>query len=232
MPDHKTADEVEAERLAVLGPELGPLFHALDNEVSWLHAKWKQFRHLYATPETVDLLNEAAGFFFRVVQDMMWEDAVLHVTRLTDPPSTGRKHKKHNLTLLRLPPAIALAELSTRVGGFVAKAEAAAAFARDWRNRHIAHRDLHLALGSGAEPLMAASRSHMETALSHIRDAMNAVNGHYWGSMTDYVRFLAHDDAAALTHNLRAALAARKRKHKRWSEGIYLPEDFKPEDEV
>lgn len=229
MVDHKTAEEVEAEHLSMLGPELGPLFHALDNEVSWLHAKWKQYRHLYAAPGTVDLLNEAAGFFFRVVQDVLWEDAVMHVTRLTDPPSTG---KKDNLTLLRLPAAIADAPLSAHVGAHVAKAEAAAAFARDWRNRHIAHRDLHLALGSGAEPLMEASRSHMETVLSHMRDAMNAVHAHYWDSMTDYVRFLAHDDAEALTFNLRTALTARKRKHKRWSEGYYAPEDFKPEDEL
>lgn len=100
MAENKTAEQVRNEHLQVLGPTLGPLYHALYNEVTWLHAKWKQYRLLFAeSQERVDLLNDVAGFFFLLIQDVLWEDIILHIARLTDPPqSVG----KDNLTLLRL----------------------------------------------------------------------------------------------------------------------------------
>src|SRR3990172_1790101 len=139
---HRSPDEVEADRLKVLGPDLGPLFHALDNEVSWIHGKWKEFRRLYAFPKTVELLNGVAPFFFRVVQDTLWHDVLLHVARLTDPP---KSMGKPNLTLLRLSDALPTGPLADEVRRMVELAGTKASFARDWRNRHLAHSDLHLA---------------------------------------------------------------------------------------
>lgn len=229
MVEHKSAEQVEADHLAALGQGLGPLFHALDNEVGWLHAKWKQYRHLYAAPEAIDVLNEAAGFFFRLMQDMMWEDAVLHVARLTDPP---RSMRKDNLTFRRLPAAISEPALAGRVSALVDAAVSDSEFARDWRNRHLAHRDLHLALGSLAEPLALASRQHMETVLASFRSVLNAVNLHYWDSTTAYEEFLAEDDAESLLFHLRAALKVERKRRERWGKGVVLPEDLDPEGEV
>jgi hypothetical protein len=66
-----TAEEVEKHHLSVLGPTAGPVYHALHNDVIWLHAKWLQFRQLYGTSsERLDILNQATGFFFRVVEDV------------------------------------------------------------------------------------------------------------------------------------------------------------------
>ena len=45
-----------------LGATLGPLYHALNKEVTWLHAKWLEYRKLYAeSEERVDLLNGTAA---------------------------------------------------------------------------------------------------------------------------------------------------------------------------
>ena len=80
MAESKTADEVRDEHLRTLGPELGPLYSALYDEVSWLHAKWKQYRILFAgSPERIELLNRVAGFFFYMIQNVLWEDVVLHL---------------------------------------------------------------------------------------------------------------------------------------------------------
>lgn len=222
---HSSAAEVEAEHLRVLGPELGPLYHALHQEVAWLHAKWKQFRHLYAEPSNVDVLNQVAGFFFRVVHDVMWEDAVLHVARLTDPP---RSVNKDNLTLLRLPDALPDARLRTQVDTLLQSAVGQATFARDWRNRHLAHRDLGLALGSGVEPLAAASRESMDRALAALRAVMNEVQRHYFNSTTAFEHFLAHDDAASLTYYLVEAVKAEARERDRWKELSVTPDASGP----
>ena len=101
----------------MLGPVLGPLFHALYDEVTWLHAKWKQYRILFAeSPERIELLNGIAGFFFRVIQDVLWEDVVLHIARLTDP---SRSFGKDNLTLLRLAGTVQEPALSLEVANLV-----------------------------------------------------------------------------------------------------------------
>jgi hypothetical protein len=63
MARYKSAEEVEQEHLQAMGSTLGPLYHAVYNDVVWLHAKWQQFRKLFDSPENVDLLNHVAGFF-------------------------------------------------------------------------------------------------------------------------------------------------------------------------
>jgi hypothetical protein len=213
---YSSAEEVEAEHLNVLGPELGPLYHALHNEVAWLHAKWKQYRHLYASADIVDLLNETAGFFFRVVQDVMWTDTMLTIARLTDVPRTVGKD---NLTLPRLAGAIEDAALARRVAALTESAKAEAAFVRDWRNRHLAHRDLQLALDSGVQPLPAVSHDQMERALAALRSVMNEIQLHYWSSTTEYEFFVTPNDAESLTYYLSEAVRAERKQQERWSRG-------------
>ena len=104
MGRQRSSEEVHEEHLRVLGPDLGSLYHVLYNEVTWLHAKWLEYRKLYGhSPERIDLLNQTAAFFFRVVQDVLWEDILLHLARLTGPRKSAGKA---NLTLLMLPDII------------------------------------------------------------------------------------------------------------------------------
>jgi len=222
---YSSAREVEVEHLSVLGPQLGPVYHALHNEVAWLHAKWKQYCHLYASAETVDLLNETAGFFFRVVQDVMWNDVMLHVARLMERAELGRKE---NLVLCRLAGAIEDAALAARVAALVERAKTETAFIRDWRNRRLAHNDLQLALDSGSQPLPDVSHDQMERALAALRAVMNEIQLHYWDSTTDYEFCVAHTDAESLTYYLSVAVKAARKQQERWNRGDVLPEDLDP----
>jgi hypothetical protein len=62
MSDKKSADQVRAEHLDKLGPQLGPVFSELRDDLAWLQVKWAGYRELYGTsPEHIDLLNSAAG---------------------------------------------------------------------------------------------------------------------------------------------------------------------------
>ncbi len=224
MAENKAAEQVRDEHLQALGPTLGPLDHALHAEVTWLHAKWKQYRILFAeSPERIELLNGVAGFFFHVIQKVLWEDVVIHIARLTDPPkSVG----KDNLTLLRLAAAVQVPALSLEITNLVEQARTDAEFARVWRNRHLAHRDLELAVDDRATPLPGISRENMERALAAVREVLNKIEGHFWQSEVAFTHFLARDDAESLTYYLKVAVDAESRQRERLLQGRAVPEDF------
>ena len=113
MASNHTAEEVEQQYLEAMGPALGREFHALWNEVARLHANWKEYRALFGDAEsTIAVLNETAPFFFRTIQDVLWEATLLHLSRVTDTEATG---KYENLTLLRFPALIDDLELRERL---------------------------------------------------------------------------------------------------------------------
>jgi len=94
-----TAEQARARSVQVMGQELGETYEALGQEIVWLHSKWAEYAALYGTKESrVALLNKAAPRFARLIQDTLWEDIVLHIARLTDPPKSA---SKHNLTTHR-----------------------------------------------------------------------------------------------------------------------------------
>lgn len=227
MAEERSSAERREEHFRVLGPELGPLYNALYDEITWLHAKWQEYRQLYATPETVKLLNQIAGFFFRVVQDVLWEDILLHIARLIDQPTM--KRGEENLTLLRLAPAIDEPKLAREVRTLVRKVEQESAFAVDWRNRRLAHRDLTLALNRrSAEPLLGASRQRVKGALSAIGDVLNKIEGHFWKSEVAFDHIITQRDAETLIYFLRLAARAENQRLERLRQGHPLPEDLEP----
>lgn len=220
----KTADQVREEYLKVLGPALGPLYHALYEEVSWLHIKWKQYRILFAeSPERIELLNRVAGSFFHVIQVVLWEDAVLHLARLTGPPQSVRKD---NLTLSRLVAALPEPTLALEVEKLVEQAKRDAGFARDWRNRHLAHTDLELAVDDRATPLPGISRENMERALASVRAVLNKIEGHFSRTEVAFEHAIAHSDAESLAYHLKFAIDSERRRRERVLQGRALPEDF------
>jgi hypothetical protein len=184
MARHSSSEEVRAAKIAAMGAPLGELHFALSNEVTWLHLKWKDYRTLFAhSQERIDLLNEAAPDFFGNLHRTLWEDVLLHLCRLTDPPkSMGRD----NLTILQLPLLIEDIGLHEQVKNFAALAAVKTQFARDRRNRRLAHLELPDFDVTDSKPLAAASRQHVEDALAAIREAMNCVEVHYQDSPVAY----------------------------------------------
>ena len=128
-----------------------------------MHIKWGQYRQLFAQSQRrVDLINQAAGHFFRILQDALFEDIILHLARLTDPAQSGHKHKSQdNLSLWRLQMLVP-ETLSVEVADLVQEALAACSAPRVWRNKRLAHRDLTVALATADDPLSGISRGDVE----------------------------------------------------------------------
>ena len=226
MGFYMTAYEVEQEHLRVMGAEMGPLFHRLYNECAWLQITWAQYVELFGTkPERIDLLNQAAGLFFRIVQDTLWENTLLSLTRLTDPPESGGKN---NLTIRRLPTLLKEADREEKeVERLVSNANDATKFARDWRNRHIAHRDLSLSLGQGAEPLAPASRKQVKEAIDAVCNVIQRVYLIYLHSELRLgVMPPQLDGAESLVYVIRDGVEADEARRKRLLDGKPHPEDL------
>ena len=230
MARNLTPDDVRKEHLASMGPRLGPVYNALWNEVAWLHAKWHEYKQLYGEkPARLELLNRSAGLFFRIVQDTLWEDTLLYLARLTDPPrSAGRQ----NLTLCQLPSLVDDAGLRAQLEPLLTEARSRTQFARDWRNRHIAHRDLGRALGEGANPLADASRNHVDEALRAVAAVLNCVNTSYLNSALVFDVITPMTGGVALLHVLRDGLDAGERRLEGLRAGRPDPDDLGPERAV
>ena len=226
----KSAEQVAESYAQSMGAELGAVFHALSTELTWVHWRWQQYRILFGDKESrLDMLNDAAPFFFRVVQDVFFDDTLLGIARLAGPPQTIGKQ---NLAITRLPLLIKDSLLQAEVTDLVLSAKATADFAFDWRNRHIAHRDLSLALSQKVKPLKAASRQHVEGALKALRAVMNRVEAAYCDATTAYESSPTVEDAESLLYVIRDGLRMEQARRERWDHGELHDDDVNPPEPV
>jgi len=223
-----TAEEARNEYIAIMGEDLGRVFHALWQEVAWLQTKWGEYVCLFGTkPSRIDIMNRAAPLFFRIVQDSLWEETILYIARLTDPPRTAGRD---NLTIQRLPELIDEPELKTGVSELIESSREATEFCRDWRNRRIAHRDLDLAIESGIKPLEPASREMVKGALVSIADVLNAVTRHYQDSEIAFDHIAVRSGGESLLYVIDDGLRAAEERTERIKRGEYNENDLEPRD--
>lgn len=212
MSSHRTVEQAKQNYIDLMGENLGREFHALWQEVARLYGNWGQYVELYGTKRSrVDLLNKTAPFFFRIVQDALLEQTILHVARLTDPPKSGGRA---NLTIRRLPGLIEDTRLAGKVEGLVLKARQSCEFCRDWRNRRLAHNDLVLITEIEVEPLKGASRDGVEASLGAIANVLNAVTGHYMQSESFFESF-DRESAVQLLYVLDDGLKEKRKRMRR-----------------
>ncbi len=199
-PNHELRKKYEQS----LGAELGSVFSELWQELVWLHTVWQEYRTIFGTtPEQLDIVNQAAGTFFYVVQKTMWEGVLLHFARMTDPAQSMRS-KNLSVTALY---SLVKPELQAEVARLTDAALREAKFARDWRNRYIAHKDLPLALGNqAAPPLESVSREAVELALRSLDDLLNEIDRSYNDSTTIFRGSEPHTGANRLLHVLQKGL--------------------------
>jgi hypothetical protein len=228
MTRDRSAEEVKQDHIQAMGKELGGLYLALWNEVAWLHSKWMEYVELFGTKSSrIHLLNKTASHFFRIVQDTLWEDCILQIARLTDPPKSAGKE---NLTIRKLPILINNDGIKHDVSQLIDIAITNADFCRDWRNRRIAHKDFALAMEAGAEALMPASRATIKQALDSISDVLNSVSSHYTGSTTWFEGIPVSNGALYLLHVLDDGLWAIDERMERVKSGNFDSGVFRNRD--
>lgn len=197
----RSMDEVRSEYISSMGQELGASFYELYRKLVELHVLWQQYRQLFGgDPDTVHLLNRTSGLFFKIVQDELWDSVLLGVSRMTDPPTTG---KKKNLTIQSLPPLISDTGLQGEVQNLCDKSLVAAEFAREHRNKRIAHQDHDYLSNRNSDPLNGISRASVEKMLAALRAVLNRLDLHFRDSEFMYEDFVDESGARLLVQKLR-----------------------------
>ena len=174
-------EPVKREYLEKLGYDFGTVLYEIRND--WLTGlvRLKEYRVLFSDRDAVKLLNAAGGGFMWDVQQILWHDLLLHVTRLTDPASMGGHQ---NLSVRALPrfckaPGLQAEypDLRAEVQTLVDKAVTAADAPRDWRNRRISHSDLGLAIDPDAQSLAPTSLGQVQAALDAVHAVIQTIVG-------------------------------------------------------
>lgn len=193
--------DMKAEYVSSLGEELGAYFYALHREVIELHIVWQQYRQLFGEDaETIEVLNNTAGLFFQVIQEELWDSVLLRIATLTDSSEMrGRK----NLSLRALPALMPNDELKSELKLLCDEALSEAQFAREHRNKRIAHNDHDYHLSGVAAPLSGISRLKVESMLDAIRNVMSFVQTNLRDVDCRYEIFVDHSGARLLVHKLR-----------------------------
>ena len=172
----RSAEETRLYYEERLGEEFGSIFYLIICEVCSIHEKWADYVSLFGTNETrIALLNQVSRCFFGRLQDVMWNDILLSLARLTDPPVSGR-NARTNLTLKQIPRFVSTPAMLTAFREILEDLERKTAFSRDSRNRCLAHNDLELSLGKSARPLELGSRHDVNEALASISNALSFIS--------------------------------------------------------
>jgi len=156
------------------------------------------------------------------------ENAIAEAITLLVGPA--RSAGNPNLTILRFSAAIADVRVRGEVDDLIEKAKASAAFAIDWRNHHIAHRDLDLALGRRMKVLEEAAREKVEGALSALRAVVNHIEHVDCGASTLYGP--SPGDAKELLHVIRDGLLRQQDRRARWHKGELHDDDIAPLEKI
>jgi len=220
-----TAEESKQESIMAMGENLGELYHYLWQELVWLYSKWAEFVELFAKkPTRINIMNETSPYFFRIVEDVLWENIALGISRLTDPPQT---FGKDNLTICKIPEFIMDAEFKNQIVDAINIAKLASNFCRDWRNRRLAHLDYLLSTNKETKQLEVANKQKVENALSSIAEVLNIISYKYKKSTTAF-NFSGGTpgNADSLLYYLYYGLKAERDKRERILKCKELPNDF------
>jgi hypothetical protein len=162
----------------------------LRRELLLLYTKWKDFKTLYCSDDdTVQLLDDAASFFFQIVREVFRDDIILTVCRLTDPASSSvRGVRRSNLTIEHLIAIIPSADSSLHktLNSMLPTIKSRCAKFRDHRNRRVGHYDLNTRLKRPYAILSGIGVKDADEALEGIADVLNAVEMYFDGNQQSY----------------------------------------------
>lgn len=217
-----TPDQIKERFVVLMGDELGTIYYKLYNQVIFLHHQWITYLELFATEKVrLEILNKSAPYLFYMIQNGLFENIVMSIARITDPPASG---KFQNLTLGLLPKYIVdenlKKEVELQIEWYVSKA---VEFARELRNKKFAHQDYDLHTGSAVLQVLS-KKEDIEIALKSIRNLMNSITKHFDGSMTIFMQMSTNNGALGLLRTLQDGKNAQKYVEKLERDGRFVDE--------
>ena len=160
----------------------------LSKEVIHLSHTWETYKALYAKDQrTLEILDWAAPSYFHLTQSLFLDGLILQISRLIDPPETGKgKNAKKNLCLERLLNCIdlnGLLNLHADTKKLVEEAKSCSKKLQDLRNKTVAHLDFEVAKAALFSPL---TMEEVQNAINSVANVLNYLLRHFSSNSHDY----------------------------------------------
>lgn len=173
MATNRSGKEVLKHCETVFGKELGTIFYRLNSAWTYAFLKAREYRILFSNRDNLDLINAVGGRFIGSIQDVLYDDILLQLTRITDKAKMG---SNKNITIRMFPDFFEDFEMKKKVCELVKGAVQATEFARHWRNKRIVHIDYEYHMDPESNPLKPASLERVQNALNAIHCLLNEVS--------------------------------------------------------
>jgi hypothetical protein len=144
------------------------------NELVILNDVWAQHAYLFTeSEERLRMLNACARWFFGSMQRLMMRDVILGISRLTDPPKTGKHANLVLASLLEDPKIGKYRGLRSQLDKAIGKVKADAAPIRYHRDKYIAHLDEPTAVEATKNPLPGIKKGLIGQIIQEMGKAYN-----------------------------------------------------------
>ena len=183
--------------------ELAVAHKLIGDELYFLYTKWNYYKLMFCSDvETITTLYYAAEFFFEIYREVLRDDIILSLCRLTDPATTNVKNQdKSNLTLKHLAEIIPESDALLRqtLAADLQNIDSQSAEFRQHRNRRISHYDLDTRKESPTALLPNLGLIETDKVLAAISALLNRIQQFYDQDEQSYeMRIHGHGDAQRL----------------------------------
>jgi hypothetical protein len=178
----------EVEITSVLGEHSGKIYYQLINKIIGLNQEWNTYKVLFIdNEESVDLMNKVSSYVFYVFQKNLRNELVLNISRLTDPPQTG-KHINISIPLLQRSlkennfDLKTQEEIQLQMGWIINKLTPPL---RELRNKIISHNDYETTLGNRSTQDKLTNDIFMHL-IESINNLINSINFKHFNSKVHF----------------------------------------------
>jgi hypothetical protein len=162
---------------------MGGVFHGFLQEYSIVRAKWRLYERLFATPESIDLLNRHGAHAFGLIEDLLIKDVILCITRMMNTSKASWGDPANLATLLIDLAAHKQTALVKRLSAIRDRVKPVGDGLKRWRDEQLSRNDYAAYLGMKADidALPSNHRKMVEDVLSAMGEVMEQLQAHYSG---------------------------------------------------
>ncbi len=158
--------------------EVKDLYDSIRQDLIRIHANWQIYTKLYAiSDESFVTMNNTAPGFFRLIQDVLVDNAVISLSRLTDPASYNSI-----IRLVKLLKQQVNHVFYSELQSDLREIESACKEIREHRHKRVAHRvrkDQPPDLREQPQKLPPLTRKKINDVMKSLDDLMNKMLGYF-----------------------------------------------------
>ena len=164
-----------------MGEDLGELYNAIKNIALELQLKYQKYIALFGSAKSVEALYKFAPGFFYYIQNILFDDLILHINKLfADPGSGNKKVLCFNCLLEKITDEEELKENIKKILDVCNKKKV---FTDIRRNKYIAHTDYHLFLGK-EEYDISINPDDIKEMIDHTWEIIDCIEYFYFKACT------------------------------------------------